>query len=423
MTNLLAQAEHPAAMVTSDLGVLALLLMVLAVLFWFNSTGAGRKFFSIIPMLVFCYFLPTTLTTLGVLPDDAPVYGWIKSYLLPASLVLLILALDLPGIVRLGPKAVVMLLAGTVGVVIGGPIAFFVVSAVLPDSAALPPDAWRGLAALSGSWIGGGANFVALGEISKVTPEMLGLMVIVDVTVANIWMGVLLFLAGKQKAIDAWTGANTESIEDLKRRVAEFQEKTARIPTLADYIVMLAIAFGGTWIAVRMGGWLETRVTLGVDDAGLPVPLFGATVWKFILVTTIGVALSMTKARNYDGAGASKIGSVFLYLLVAAIGAHANFATMFANPAAAGLLAVGAVWMLVHIAVLLAVGRLIRAPIFFVAVGSQANIGGAASAPIVASAFHPTLAPVGVLLAVAGYVLGTYAGLVCMWGLGLVAGA
>ena len=162
-------AESAAPLISTDLGVLAVLLAVLASLFWFNSTKAGNKFFSIVPMLVFCYFVPTTLTTLGLLPDDSPVYAWIKTYLLPASLVLLILALDLPGIVRLGPKAVIMLLAGTAGVVIGGPIAFFIMGAVLPESAALPDDTWQGLTALSGSWIGGGANFVALGQIAGAT--------------------------------------------------------------------------------------------------------------------------------------------------------------------------------------------------------------------------------------------------------------
>ena len=415
-------AESAAPLISTDLGVLAVLLAVLASLFWFNSTKAGNKFFSIVPMLVFCYFVPTTLTTLGLLPDDSPVYAWIKTYLLPASLVLLILALDLPGIVRLGPKAVIMLLAGTAGVVIGGPIAVFIMGAVLPESAALPDDTWQGLTALSGSWIGGGANFVALGQIAGATDNMIGLMVIVDVAVANIWMGVLLFLAGKDKQIDRITGANADAIEELKQRVSAFQEKAARIPTLADYLVMLAIAFAGTWFAVELGGWLAPRVSFATNEAGEPVPFFSATVWKFILVTSLGLVLSLTKARRYDGAGASKIGSVFLYLLVASIGAHANFATMFANPAAAGLLGVGAIWMLVHIAVLLTVAIIIKAPIFFVAVGSQAKIGGAASAPIVASAFHPSLAPVGVLLAVAGYVLGTYAGLACMWGLKLVAG-
>jgi uncharacterized membrane protein/thiamine biosynthesis lipoprotein ApbE len=410
-------------LIRSNIGVLAVLLAVLAFLFWFNSTGPGNKFFSIVPMLVFCYFLPTTLTTLGWLPDDSPVYAWIKTYLLPASLVLLILALDLPGIVRLGPKAIIMLLAGTAGVVIGGPVAFWIVSTALPESAALPEDTWRGLTALSGSWIGGGANFVALGQIAEATDSMIGLMVIVDVAVANIWMGVLLFMAGKDKQIDKITGANTRAIEELKERVAAFQEKSARTPTLADYLVMLSIAFVGTWIAMRLGEWLAPVVSFSTDADGNPVPFFSATVWKFILVTSLGLVLSLTRARNYDGVGASKIGSVFLYLLVASIGAHANFIEMFSNPAAAGLLAVGAIWMLIHIIVLLGVAIIIRAPIFFVAVGSQANIGGAASAPIVASAFHPSLAPVGVLLAVAGYVLGTYAGLACMWGLRLVAGA
>ena len=409
-------------LIESDIGVLAVLLAVLAFLFWFNSTKPGNKFFSIVPMLVFCYFLPTTLTTLGWLPDDSPVYAWIKTYLLPASLVLLILALDLPGIVRLGPKAIIMLLAGTAGVVIGGPLAFWIMSMVLPESAALPSDAWQGLTALSGSWIGGGANFVALGQIAGATDSMIGLMVIVDVAVANIWMGVLLFAAGKDKQIDRITGANTKAIEELKERVAAFQEKSARTPTLADYLVMLSIAFVGTWIAMRLGEWLAPVVSFSTDDTGSPVPFFGATVWKFILVTSLGLVLSLTRARNYDGVGASKLGSVFLYLLVASIGAHANFVTMFSNPAAAGLLGVGAIWMLVHVAVLLVVAIIIRAPIFFVAVGSQANIGGAASAPIVASAFHPSLAPVGVLLAVAGYVLGTYAGLACMAGLKFVAG-
>ncbi|MCH7547302.1 MAG: DUF819 family protein, partial [Planctomycetes bacterium] len=148
-------------------------------------------------------------------------------------------------------------------------------------------------------------------------------------------------------------------------------------------------------------------------------PFLSATTWKFILVTTIGLILSFTPARKLDGAGASKIGSLMLFILVASIGAHANFKAILGAPV---LVALGAVWMLFHIVIMLGVGKLIKAPIFFIAVGSQANIGGAASAPIVASAFHPTLAPVGVLLAVAGYVLGTYAGLLCIVLLKIVAG-
>lgn len=395
------QATEP--LINDPAGVLAALLAVLAAIFWFGETGPGRRLFGVVPRLVFCYFIPTTLTTLGVLPDSSPLYDWIKTFLLPASLVLLILALDVPGILRLGPKAVIMLLAGTAGVVVGAPIALWLFSSVVP------PDTWQGMTALSGSWIGGGANMVALAQIAGTSENMFGMMVIVDVTVANIWMGVLLYMAGQAERIDRWTGADTSAIEDLRRRVTEFQEKTTRVPQLQDLIMIVAIGFGGMWIA-----------TLAAQPLEQWAPFFSATVWKMVVVTALAVALSFSLARQLEGAGASRIGSLMLYLLVASIGAHANFMEMREAPM---LIAVGAVWMLFHVAILLGIARLIRAPVFFVAVGSQANIGGAASAPIVASAFHPSLAPVGVLLAVAGYVLGTYAGLLCMWLLKAVAGA
>lgn len=395
--------EPQTALVTDPVAVLVVLMTVLAAIFWFGETGAGKRLFGIVPSLVFCYFVPTTLTTLGVLPADSPVYDWIKAYLLPTSLMLLILALDVPGILRLGPKALIMMLAGTAGVVIGAPIALWIFSALVP------PDTWQGMAALSGSWIGGGANMVALAQIAGTSSTMFGMMVIVDVAVANVWMGVLLYLAGQQQRIDRATGADTSAIEDLKRRVAEFTAKTARIASLTDLLLIVALGFGGMWLATLAGRW-----------AGPVTGIFDATIWKFILVTALAVALSFTPVRRLEGAGASRIGSLMLYLLIASIGAHADFSHMREAPI---LVAVGAVWMLCHVSVLLAVAWLIRAPIFFVAIGSQANIGGAASAPIVASAFHPSLAPVGVLLAILGYVLGTYAGLVAMALLKAVAGA
>ena len=250
---------------------------------------------------------------------------------------------------------------------------------------------------------------VALAQMAGTSDTMFGMMVIVDVAVANVWMGVLLFAAGRAAKIDRWTGADTAAIDDLKRRVTEFEAKNTRSPALDDLVVIVAIGFLGMWLA-----------TLAGRQLGAVAPVFSATVWKFIVVTLLAVGLSFSPARKLEGAGASKIGSLMLYVLVASIGAHADFTQMREAPV---LVAVGAVWMLFHVAVLLLVARLIRAPMFFVAVGSQANIGGAASAPVVASAFHPSLAPVGVLLAVAGYVLGTYAGLACMALLKYVAGA
>jgi len=398
----LATATDQAPLVENPAGVLAVLLAVLAVIFWMTQHPTLGKIFKVVPALIFCYFVPTTLTTLNIIPADSALYDFVKSYVLPASLLLLILSLDVPGILRLGPKAVIMLLAGTTGVVLGGPLSLWICKDMLP------PDIWQGMTALCGSWIGGGANFVALGKIAEASDQMIAAMVIPDVFVANCWMAVLLYSSAHQNRIDDWTRANATAIRTLEQRLTDFQQRVNRIAALPDLMIILAFGFTGSWLSYVGGDWLTNH---GFGLSGVT--------WKFILITTVGVGLSFTPARNLEGAGASKIGSVMIYLLVACIGAHADFTTIGEQPA---YILMGFIWIAVHIVILLGVGLLIRAPIFFVAVGSQANIGGAASAPVVAAAFHPSLAPVGALLAVAGYVLGTYAGLLCMWMLKAVAG-
>lgn len=397
-----ASAPVQEALVEDPVGVLAVLLAVLAVIFWMTQHRTLGRIFKVIPALVFCYFVPTALTTAHVTPAESALYDWIKGYVLPAALLLLILSLDVPGILRLGPKAVVMLLAGTTGVVLGGPLALWVCKDMLP------PDAWQGMTALAGSWTGGGANFVALGQIAGASDTMLATMVIPDVFVASVWMGVLLYSSGHQHRIDDWTRANASAIRELERRLTDFQERVSRIPVLADLMIILAFGFVGSWLSAQAGRWLSEGV-----------PAISGTTWKYVVITGLGVVLSFTRARNLEGAGASRIGTVMIYLLVACIGASADFTRITEQPA---YILMGFIWIAVHIVILLGVGLLIRAPILFVAVGSQANIGGAASAPVVAAAFHPSLAPVGALLAVAGYVLGTYAGLICMAMLKAVAG-
>ena len=389
-------------------GILALLLAVLAGIFWATQHALIGRVFKVIPALVFCYFVPTALTTAGVIPAHSILYSLTKDFVLPASLLLLILALDVPGIIRLGPKAGIMLLAGTFGVVIGGPISLVVCKGFLPE------DAWQGMAALCGSWIGGGANFVAMGQIAGTSDTLLATMVIPDVFCASIWMGVLLYLSGHQHAIDRRTGANAQAIRDLERRMTDFQERTNRIASMPELMMILALGFAGSWLSYKAGQALPEIATASSGT------MISHSTWKYILVTTVGVILSFTRLRNLEGAGASKIGSVMLYLLVACIGASADFRKILDSP---GFIVMGFVWLAIHVIVLLGVGRLIRAPIFYIAVGSQSNIGGAASAPVVAAAYHPALAPVGALLAIAGYVMGTYAGLICMRMLMAVAGA
>ncbi|MCK5520731.1 MAG: DUF819 family protein, partial [Candidatus Marinimicrobia bacterium] len=204
---------------------------------------------------------------------------------------------------------------------------------------------------------------------------------------------------GRYESIDKKLGADNSAIIELRDKVINFQKKSNRVATTTDYMVMLAMAFGGAYLAFEIGNILP------------PIGnIISHSTWKIILITSLGVFFSFTKVKNYEGAGASKLGTVMLYLLIGVIGANADLKQVMEYPY---LFAMGITWISIHIIILVIVTKLIKAPLFFMAVGSQANVGGAASAPIVASAFHPALASVGVMLGIAGYVLGTYAALIC----------
>jgi uncharacterized membrane protein len=394
-------------LVQEPVAVLAVLLAVLAGLFGAAGTERGRSFFNIVPLLVFAYFVPTALSNTGVIPLQSDLYDFVKHWLLPASLILFTMSVDIPAVLRLGPKQLTLFLAATATIVIGGPVAYYLLGGMVPES--MGDQAWKGLAAMSGSWIGGGANFVAIGESVGATEETLGKIIVVDVALANIWMAILLFFAAREKQMDRWINADRTSLEELRRKSEAFQAEVARPVTLPDMLLMLFLAIGGTVLASTIASLVAPIIKEAAPGLSSILSEFA---WKVLIATGIGVGISYTRLRNLEGAGASKIGSVFLYLLVATIGAKARFAAVLEVPS---LLAIAAVWISFHAVVLLLLRWGLRAPIFCMAVGSQANIGGAASAPVVAAAFHPALAPVGVLMGVLGYALGTAAGLVCAW--------
>lgn len=401
-------------LITNDASVLGLLVIVLAFIFYTSSskTPFWTKFYTYIPALLLCYFLPSILNSLGIISgDESGLYFMASRYLLPASLVLLTLSIDVKGIIALGPKAIIMFFTGTFGIVIGGPLTILVLSQIAPDlvGGVGPDEVWKGLATIAGSWIGGGANQTAMKEMFGSSDQLFSAMITVDVIVANIWMAFLLYGAGVSSKVDKWFKADSSSIEKLETSLADYQSKVTRIPNLTDLMVIVAIGIGFTGLA-HIGADV---IAPWVSENAPHLAKFSLTskfFWLIVIATTGGLILSFTKFKEYEGAGASKVGSLFLYILVATIGMKMDALSILENP---GLFLIGIVWMLIHVSVLLLVGKLIKAPFFFVAVGSQANVGGAASAPIVASAFHPSLAPVGVLLAVFGYALGTYAAWFC----------
>ena len=406
---------------TNDAVVFGILMISLGFVFYTESikNGFWYKFYKVIPGLLMCYFIPAIFNSIGIISaEESQTYYIASRYLLPAALLLMTLSIDLKAIYNLGYKALIMFFTGTIGIIIGGPIAILILSAFYPElfGGAGPDAIWRGLSTLAGSWIGGGANQAAMLEIFEYNPQKYGAMVLVDIVVANIWMAMILFGIGKRDSINKWLKADTTAIEDLKQKVSSFTKSSAKIPSLTDMMIVLSLAFGAVGIshfgAEQISDFLISNFD-AIADKSSGLSSFGSKFfWMISIATFVGIGLSFTKIKNYEGAGASKIGSVFIYILVATIGMKMDLGSILDEPK---LMLIGLIWMAIHAILLIIVAKIIKAPYFFLAVGSQANVGGAASAPIVASAFHPSLATVGVLLAVFGYVVGTYGAMICTY--------
>jgi len=401
-------------LIKNDAVVFGILMGILSFVFVTSNSNHPhwKKFYKYFPALLLCYFIPSVFNSLGIISGkDSNLYFVASRYLLPASLVLLTISVDLPAIKRLGSKAVIMFFTGTVGIVLGGPLSILLASMIAPDliGGQGPEAAWRGFATVAGSWIGGGANQAAMKEIFDVGDSLFSAMIAIDVIVANIWMAILLYGTGMDEKINKWFDADVSSIDDLKLKMEQYKEQIMRIPETNDTMRVLAIGFGITGIA-HLGA---DTIAPAIKNAAPELARFSLTsgfFWLIVISTTFAILLSFTKLREIEGAGASRIGSVFIYILVATIGMKMDILSIFDNPS---LFIIGLIWMTIHAMLLIIVAKIIKAPFFFLAVGSKANVGGAASAPILASAFHPSLAPVGVLLAVMGYAIGTYGAWLC----------
>ena len=395
--------QETTALITDPMGVFAFLAGLVALIFWVSELPRCRKLFEVVPPVIYVYFLPMLATTAGITPSASPLYEWTVPYLLLFALLMLMVSVDLKSVVRLGPVALFMVAAGTVGIVIGGPVSLMLFGGMLPE------DAWTGFAALSGSWIGGTANMVAIAESVGTSPDAMGPVIVVDTVVGYGWMGVLIALVGLQGRFDRRTKARTDAIEQTNRQL-EAMKSDRRPLTLRDAIVMIGFGMACAVVAQRLGQRLPA--------VGDPTIISGTT-WAILIVVTGGLVLSFTRLRKLETVGASHLGYTALYLLLAGIGAQADLRAVLDAPV---YLLAGAVWIAIHLGILLIAARIVRAPFFFVATGSMANIGGAASAPVVAGVYHRAMAPIGLLMAVAGYIFGIYGALLCAWLLGQVGG-
>lgn len=374
------------ALITNSTGIL-FVLAANAAMWFFLEKKTGWKLFNYLPPLIFIYVLPAFFSNLGLIPSDSPVYGWMGDNLLPLFLVLLLLDVDLRSTVKVMGRGVLVMLTGTAGVVIGAPISYFLVKGWLD------PEAWKGFGALAGSWIGGTGNMAAVAEGLGTSGTHFGLAVIADNAVYLVWLPLLLQSKNMANWFHRFTGVTNERLTRLKTSASKLVVEKGK-PEMRHLLYLLAVGFGVAYLA--------RLIAQNIPE--FP-PVLTEGTYKILLVTTFGLGLSFLPAKRIPGS--HELAMALVYLFVARMGAKAIVSGLAgqAIPFVAG----GYVWIFIHGIFILFAARLFRMDIHTAAISSAANIGGAASAPVVAAYHDERLVPVSILMALIGYAVGNYA--------------
>jgi uncharacterized membrane protein len=378
-------------MIQDPFALLAYLLAIIAGLFALAQVPALARVFHFVPPVLWILLIPTLSTTFGLTPREHPLYDWLQDHVLVAALFLLLLATNLRSIARLGAPALVMMLTASASLCVGA------IGAVALLRHWLPSDAWTAIGALMGVWTGGYGNMLAVAASTHAPAGMVANAIIVDTLVGFGWMSLLITIAGLQGRMDRWIGADSAVLDDLNRRLHEMHAVHDRPAVVGDVAVMIGLAFGVAFLAAAAGKFLPT--------AG---GIFSGFTWSVILASLAGILLSLTPVSRLQYAGATPIGTFLLYVVYAAIGARADLRGVASAPI---FLLAGVLILIFHAGVMLLVARLMRAPAFLLVTASQANVGGMATAPIVASVYQTALPGVAVLLVPLGLAYGTFAAL------------
>lgn len=384
--------ETTQALISSPIGVLAVLCAV-AAFFFLLAQITEAKLFNYVPPLLFIYATPVFLNNLDVIPSKSAVYTGLSQYALPAFIVLMLIKVNVPAVVKVMGKGVLVMLMGTLGVMVGGVVAYLAVHNWLSD------DAWKGFGTLAGSWIGGTANMLATKEMLGASEAQLGLAVIADNVVYIVWLPLLLLSREFAEKFNKWARVPEGRLAAMDA-AAELHVEEDVTPTMRQYLYLAAVIFGVTAIGHALSPVIADWVASTVPAIK---SVFTETTTRILLVTTMALILSTTTASKLPNSTA--IGTALVYIFVAGMGARASIAGLAEAPA----FVLGAfIWIFIHGLFCLAGAWIFRVDIHSVAIASAANIGAVASAPIVAAHHRPSLVPASILLALLGYAMGNY---------------
>lgn len=340
-----------------------------------------HKVFTFLPAVVLIYAAAMLLAQLGLWQESSSIhdsYKSVKTVLLPAMLFVMLLQIDLKAFMGLGRSLIIAYVASVLSLSFAFVSLFWLFS--------LNQDAAGVFATLAGSWTGGTANMLAVAGALDVREELMGYALIVDSIDYTLWVMTLLFLVAFAPAFNRWTKAPLR----FKTIDEEEQQETHVIrplPLIALFIFSLAIAYISNTLASLLSGLSQTT-------------------WSVLFATLFGLFGSRTPLKKIVGSAA--LSSAMLMFLIALIGSQAHLRGFGEVPLYLG---VGLLVLLLHAAIMVLVAKLFRLDLFSIGIASLANIGGVASAPILAAAYHRSLIGIAVLMAIMGYMIGTFAGL------------
>lgn len=377
-----------------------------------KSEGFFKKLYQWIPPILLLYLLPTIATNLGFIGNGNTIRDFSMNIILPISLILLTSIIHIPDLLRVTRQGLVVFLFGTVGIVIGGPIALFIYSlfdpVILAGAGEQAP--WRGLMCIAGSWINGTPGLLSMKEVYGSSESLFLTSLAADVILQNIWMFFLLYSVKIQHPINRWLTGRVETEVTLIENEREEKEIIVKNTYYDNFIRFLIL--GLVYLLVILSSdfcstYFTTKLTL--DEADAFSFLEKKSFWLILFSTSFGLVLSMTNLFKNRIQFWTKLGNTMLFFVIASIGSQLELGNIQLNYS---FFVIGVLWLLLHLFFLIMGAKLMKAPWHYIAIGSQANIGGPASASVVAASFHLGLASLGIILGVLSNVIGNYANLI-----------
>lgn len=380
-------------MITNGFTYVALLLFLAAVLVTLEkkSTGGLQKFFKYVPAVVLCYLLTMVLCTMQVWDMEAtkPAYSALKNSLTYAMVFTMLLRCDIRKIIKLGPKMLIGFFSASITIMIGFVVGFALMKGFIGN------DAWMGLGALCGSWMGGSGNMVAVQAALNISEADMGYALVIDSIDYSLWVMFLLWAIQLAPKFNKWTKADTHLLDEVSSRLAEDAQSNTSVITFQSLILLIGTALLVSSIGQNVGA--------AVNGAA---PFLDKATWTVLFITVVGLIGAVSPLGKV--AGSAEVSNLMLYGVIALLASRASLLELADAPM---WILTGFIILAVHGVLIVLVCKLLKLDLFTGAVASLANIGGTASAPVLAGSYAGSLVPVGILMALMGYVIGTPCGI------------